>query len=196
MWSESRFDRSRAALPWAATVLTAALLLGGTGIAWAEDSAAGAEPGHWQAHDVEFRYMGFTSVYSCDGLQTKLQALLRRLGARPGFKVTSWDCARGYGTPDRFVRATLHFDTLQPMPPSAAPASTAADPLTGGRWRKVELSPQRPYELDRGDCELIEQFRDRILPLFATRAVQNSVTCVPYQESSGGYSLQADVFAP
>ena len=64
-----------------------------------------------------------------------------------------------------------------------------------GAWRHVELAPQHPFELQAGDCELIEQFRDTLLPMFATRNLKQQISCVPHQQS-GSYSLSFDVFAP
>ncbi len=77
-------------------------------------AAPGAQPGAWQDHELEFQFVGFTTTYSCDGLESKLRLLLTRLGARPGFTVWAYGCARGGGIPDRFARARLKFATLQP----------------------------------------------------------------------------------
>jgi len=170
-------------------------------IATAASAAAMAEPqstapGSWQPHELEFQFVGFTTTYSCDGLEAKLRLLLGQLGARPGFSVQTYGCARGPGMPDKFARARLQFSTLQPAAGAEAGTSTAAaaqTPVTGA-WKNVTLAPQRPYALASGDCELIEQFRDRVLPLFATRAVQNQISCVPH-EVPAGYSLGMEVFA-
>lgn len=187
-----------------AAVGLAALLLAGTAAgepAATADTGAGAGadsgPGVWQDHQIELAYLGFTSRYSCDGLQSKLQLLLRQLGARADAKVTAFGCDRGFGTPSRFPRATMKFATLQPVDggngtPAAAPGSSAA-PVTGV-WRAVQLAPHRPFDLEDGDCELMEQFRDKVLPLFATRNQQLNLTCVPHQDN-GPFSLQMQVFA-
>jgi hypothetical protein len=158
--------------------------------------APDTSPGLWRSQQLEFEYVGFTSTYSCDGLQNKLEVLLRRLGAGADAKVSTSGCMRGEGVPSKFVHATLHFATLQPAEASTnAALVTDANAPPVGAWRQVVLAPHEPRELDAGDCELIEQFRDRILPLFATRGPHNRVQCVPFQESAG-YSLQLDVFAP
>jgi hypothetical protein len=164
------------------------------------DTAANGEPGIWQEHEVDLAYMGFTSTYSCDGLQSKLELLLRRLGARADAKVTTSGCARGFGTPSRFAAAKLKFATLAPAASDAsastsASASASASAPVLGVWRQVQLAPRRPYELDDGDCELIEQFRDKVLPLFLTREVKQQITCVPHQDTGGPFSLQLQVFA-
>ena len=165
-----------------------------------------SQPGRWQEHDYQFNYMGFTATYSCDGLADKLQLLLRLSGARPQAKVIP-SCARGYGVPDPLAQAQLKFATLQPAPSDTGGAGGegAGGGVAGGSvdgasvdgvWRHLELSPHHPFDLRLGDCELVEQFRDRLLPLFATRNLQNQITCVPHQDSGSNFSLSFDVFAP
>jgi len=181
-----------------AVATLAGWLLAGTALAEPEatpGTGSSAEPGVWQEHQVELAYMGFTSHYSCDGLQSKLQLLLRQLGARADAKVSAFGCDRGFGTPSRFPRATMKFATLQPA--DAGNGAAAASPATtvAGVWRAVQLAPHRPFSLEDGDCELMEQFRDQVLPLFATRDQQLKLTCVPH-EDIGPFSLQMQVFAP
>ena len=185
-------------------LLLAAAMLAGISLAHAEDQPrAEGEPGTWQNHETELDYVGFTTTYSCDGLQTKLELLLRQLGARQDAKVNAFGCDRGFGAPSRFARATLKFATLQPDTATATATATAiatavagASPAVPGSWRQVELAPHRPFGLEDGDCELMEQFRDKVLPLFATRALQNRTQCVPHQDTGGPFSLQLQVFAP
>lgn len=177
-------------------------LVAGTALAEPEaapGTGSSAEPGIWQDHQIELAYIGFTSHYSCDGLQSKLELLLRQLGARADAKVSAFGCDRGFGTPSRFPRATMKFATLQPanaesVAAAVTPAATPVATPVAGVWRSVQLAPHRPYTLDDGDCELMEQFRDKVLPLFATRDQQLKLTCVPHQDI-GPFSLQMQVFA-
>jgi len=163
----------------------------------AADAATGTLPGTWRSHEIEFEYVGFTSTYSCDGLQEKLELLLRRLGARPDAVVRTSGCFFGVGSPSKFVHASLKFASLQPADATAGPAlSTDATSSPTGSWNHIVLAPHQPHDLDAGDCELIEQFRDLILPLFATRSPRVHLQCVPHQESAGGFGLEFDVFAP
>jgi hypothetical protein len=152
------------------------------------------EPGEWQSHSYDFHFMGFTSTYSCDGLADKLKLLLRLAGARADAKVDPL-CARGYGEPDKLAQAKVTFSTLQPVVASSSAAASSPPPSVAGLWRQVEFAPQHPFELQTGDCELIEQFRDKLLPMFATRNVAHQITCVPHQDSGSNFSLRFDVFA-
>ena len=149
------------------------------------------EPGVWVKHDTSFQFMGFTSTYSCDGLADKLRILLIAAGARADAKTTPDACSSGYGRPDKFARARLIFYSLAPAA-NAANAGNDGTPVDGA-WRSVVLADRSPRDLRLGDCELVEQFRDKVLPLFATRNVENAMTCIPNQLSGSLISLKFDV---
>jgi hypothetical protein len=161
-------------IPWAASV--------------ADDTPA---KGVWQKHEYRFSFFGFTTTYSCDGLADKLKLLLVAAGARMDAKSQPAACTNGFGRPDRFASAYLTFYTL-----AAAGADQVNDPGTvNGNWRVVKFLPRTPSQLGLGDCELIEQFRDRLLPMFSTRNIDNRTSCIPHQLSGSDYSLTFDSFA-
>lgn len=151
-----------------------------------------AEQAVWQKHQYSFAFLGFTSTYSCDGLADKLKILLLAAGARSDVKSQAGACASGFGRPDKFARADLTFYTLAP----AANAKPEDGAPVSGTWRPVALAYQKPRELGRGDCELVEQFRSNVLPMFTTRDVANHTTCIPYQESGSVIDLRFDALGP
>jgi hypothetical protein len=155
----------------------------------ADSVTASAESGAWAPHKYTFNFMGFTTTYSCEGLEDKLRLLLKMSGAGPDVHDVHVvaPCDGRLGHPDKLAFAYLTFSSLQP-----GAAGTAA----AGEWRHVTLAPRHPYQFDYGDCELIEQFRDNVLPMFTTRNVTNNVTCVPHQDAGSNYYLSFDVFAP
>jgi hypothetical protein len=159
----------------------------------ADDTAASmGTPGTWQSHKYSFQFMGFTSTYSCDGLADKLKTLLLAAGARGDAKSRPGACASGFGRPDKFARADLTFSTLSPAPGDAA---SDAKPVNGV-WRTVTFTSHSPRSLRIGDCEVVEQFRSQVLPMFTTRNVVENTTCVPHQESGSTINLTFEVFAP
>ena len=164
-----------------------ALLIPRTSLA---DEPSARERGVWQKHEYSFAYMGFTSTYSCDGLADKIRLLLITAGARPDAKSQPGACASGFGRPDKFARAELTFYTLAP---SGADASSGSKPVDG-IWRPVSLTDRSPRELSTGDCELIEQFRNNVLPMFTTRNVDDHTTCIPYQNSGSIIGLRFESF--
>jgi hypothetical protein len=154
------------------------------------DTAATPGGGTWQSHKYTFQFLGFTSTYSCDGLADKLKVVLLAAGARRDVKAVPGACASGFGRPDKFARADLTFYTLAPADPNAAAGGGVP-----GAWRSVTFTARQPRELGPGDCELMEQFRQQVLPLFNTRDVVSNTTCVPHQESGSNIDLRFEAFA-
>ena len=154
------------------------------------DEPSARERGVWQKHEYSFVFLGFTSTYSCDGLADKLQVLLTAAGARHDSKSQAGACANGFGRPDKFARADLTFYTLAPGGTDTPPGTKPVD----GVWRPVSIADRSPRELLTGDCELVEQFRDNVLPMFTTRAVEDHTTCVPHQDSGSVIALRFESF--
>jgi hypothetical protein len=160
-------------------------------LSFADAPPAAPDRGVWQKHQYSFVFMGFTSTYSCDGLADKIKVLLTAAGARRDSKSRPGACASGFGRPDKFARAELTFYTLAPSSDATAADGKPVD----GTWRSVSFSARKPRELGVGDCELVEQFRSNVLPMFTTRNVVDRTTCVPHQESGSAINLQFESFA-
>ncbi len=144
---------------------------------------------YWQKHEIEFTYMGFTTSYSCDGLRDKMKLLLRASGARPDFRVTTRGCTVPSGRVERFPRVRLVFHTPSLPGPEAR---DVGEPVLA-RWRAVSLTRKQPRDLELGDCELVEQFRDRVLPAFTTRGLVSDIHCIPHQLSGTNFRLSFEV---
>ncbi len=145
----------------------------------------------WTAKKLQFTYMGFTSRYSCDGLRDKVKRVLLDLGARASdLKLTYTGCSSGYGRPSPFPGVAITAHVLEPVGDPGAPADAKPVPA---HWKNIVIAPRGDPLAAAGDCELIEQLKQRILPLFTTRNVQYSSTCVPNQLTVGGTKLSADV---
>jgi hypothetical protein len=154
------------------------------------DEPPARERGVWQKHEYSFVFMGFTSTYSCDGLADKLKLLLTAAGARSDSKSQAGACANGFGRPDKFARADLTFYTLAPGGTDTPPGTKQVD----GVWRAVSIADRSPRELGTGDCELVEQFRSNVLPMFTTRNADDHTTCVPHQNSGSVIALRFESF--
>jgi hypothetical protein len=154
---------------------------------------AAAVDGTWQRHDTVFTYTGQTSHYSCDALENKMRTLLRLAGARPGYRVVG-ACAERSRFGPQITTVRLSFAALAPAGGAGAGAN-AGTAAARGEWRAVDWRPRAPRELEAGDCELVAQFAQQILPLFTTRAVENRVVCVPHAVSLSGIELRFSVLA-
>jgi len=174
---------------------TAVLALWLCGPAAADASEGGTQPGGyavWTPKQLRFTYQGFTSRYSCDGLRDKVKALLLKLGARKDLQVTETSCSGDPGRPNPFPGVTVKMHVLEPA--NGREYDPAAPPVPA-HWRMIDVTrwdARNPLDA-AGDCELIEQVKSRILPLFTTRNVDYTSNCIPFQLSVGGTRLKAEV---
>jgi hypothetical protein len=186
----TRRNGQHAAITGAALLLSMPLWAAG---AQGKPDAENAVSGVWTSQELRFLYQGFTSHYSCDGLEAKVRKVLLQLGSRKDLTVRPFGCSSPFGVPDPFPAVTIKMNVLRP----AGAAGTAADaPAVPAHWQPVEVRLDRDPVWQAGDCELLEQIKQRILPLFTTRNVRYRTNCVPFQLSPGGTQLSAEVLVP
>ncbi len=153
----------------------------------------------WRSHSYVLTYSGFTSIYSCDGLEWKLKLLLKTAGARDDLSVRA-TCSGPTSGPSRFVTARLQFATLAlpdspPVPGEAPDAKRPAPVPAVGLWREVKFAQRSPRNLEGGDCELVEQFDRELLKYFTVRNRQEHMACIPHQSNLNGIALSFAVLA-
>jgi hypothetical protein len=161
---------------------------------WTDAAESGAAPADgqvavWTPKELTFVFMGFTAHYSCDGLRDKIRHVLGELGARSDFKVDFYGCSSPYGTPDPFPGVRIRMQVLQPA------ASDKSAEAVGAHWQRKNLRLDKDPVWEASDCELLEQIRQKILPLFATRNVDFASNCVPHQAYLGT-RLAAELLFP
>jgi hypothetical protein len=164
-----------------------ALLLSSTAYAAASDDNQSAV---WAPKEFKFVYQGFTTKYSCDGLRDKVRTVLLDLGARKDMQVNSLGCVGRSGAPDPFPGVFVKMNVLVPAGTGTA---SAGEPPVASHWQPVKLRLDRSPLAEAGECELVEQVKQNILPLFTTRNVDFKSLCVPHQLSPGGTHLSAEV---
>jgi hypothetical protein len=153
-------------------------------------ASAPKEMAVWTPKEVQFTYMGFTTHYSCDGLKDDIREMLLQLGARKSdLKVYEQPCSGSPDRPNPFPGVRIKMSVLTPAPST----ETDLTQMVQAQWKTVKL-PYRETGINAaGQCELLEQFKQKILPLFTTRNVDLVASCVPHQLSPLGTKLQADV---
>lgn len=142
----------------------------------------------WNTQEVTLTYWGFTTHYSCEGLRDKLEHALLSLGARHDLTVTPYGCF-GVREPESLPSVQIRVATLK----AALPTATAGGDTVEATWKTVSLTGISG--LDSGDCELLDQIRREILPLFITRNLAARTDCIPHQESPGA-ALTVDILVP
>lgn len=163
----------------------------------------------WKPQEITFYFQSFTTFYSCEGLETKLERILRTLGAEQAkVQVRSADCSARVVTMPRVVATVL-------APVEATPEAIAERDKDKGRrelvarlnrkqqefealneqfpanWKRVSLS-RGSLNLEPGDCELIDEVRRKVLPQLAVRIVNDDISCSPGQLSLGQPQLEVE----
>ena len=139
----------------------------------------------WVKKEVNFRYVGFTTKYSCDGLRDRMRSILLQLGARDDLRMTGYGCV-GAESPETTPGVRIVMHVLQP-------GSAAAGETASAHWKSVDLLADRDLLDAARDCELIAQLDRDVLPLFAARHIDYSATCSVHTPLIGGTRLKADV---
>lgn len=163
--------------------------------AWAAGADHAAPPGDaqsavWTPKQLHFLFQGFTAHYSCDGLEDKVRRVVKELGARADFEVHSAGCTSPFGRPDPFPAVNIKMSVLQP-----SVADAPAKDLVAAHWKRVDLHLDRDPVWEASDCELLEQIKQTILPLFATRDIKFTSNCIPHQAQLGT-SLSLELLVP
>jgi hypothetical protein len=100
-------------------------------------------------------------------------------------------CTAFLGQPEPFPAVSGTFDVLQPLPSQQAQSSSG--PIVAAQWRTVRVRLSDSTLGSAGQCELLEQVKEKILPLFDTRNVRFQSNCVPHQLMLPGAALQVEV---
>jgi hypothetical protein len=178
------------AISISALSISALLTAAGTVVMAAEPAPTNAPvvKAIWQHHTVGFNYYGITALYTCDGLETNIRALLLYLGARKDAKAIARGCPGGPDVPSRNAILETDFYTLTP--------SDDARDTVSANWLPVEVSPTRPSFMGRGDCELIDEMKQLILKNFSLRNVSYRADCTPHEVNIDDFTIRAEVLKP
>ena len=151
----------------------------------------------WKPQDLTFHFQSFTTFYSCDSLEAKLEQILRQIGAEAIVRVRSADCGRG---PVRLPRADIQLISPVAATPEALAELKGSESereliarIRGNRAEAAQMAEQCPAQWQRvsvgrgrdapsiepGDCELLEQVRRKIIPKLAVRVIESDAPCPP-----------------
>ena len=127
----------------------------------------------WEAQQVRFRYLGINTVYACDGIQSKIKALLLAIGARDDVRIEA-KCLVASSDLQRNIKVLLAFAV-----PVVADSAGLADETFLAEWREVRVTARTSRELDVGDCELVEQLKKKVLPRLGISTSNSKLHCSP-----------------
>jgi hypothetical protein len=180
---------------WAAVAVLSGVLLPSVGPRCAAANAADSPPGElvtgaWQHHKLTFNYFGFTSLYTCDGLEDHVRQILVHLGARKDLTVTATGCPGPSSTPSPSAWVNTDFYSLAPATDAGGTDTVKA------RWALLEVTPQRPSFMGDGDCELVQQMKDLITKNFTLRDLRYRADCYPHEVTLNSFAIKAQALRP
>lgn len=155
----------------------------------------------WKQQEVPFYFQSFTTFYSCSSLETKIKRILVALGVDPEMKLRTRGClSRDQIARMPYVEISL-MSPVEATPEALAEldktrstrelaarvrgeskqAEEAAAPFPA-QWKEVALARAKLY-LDPGDCELVYQLKEKVLPKLGVIVVGDDVKCALNQSS-------------
>jgi hypothetical protein len=147
----------------------------------------------WKAQQVNFEYRGYSTTYSCQVLEHKLEMILRSVGAREDVQLRDYACNEQIGiarfqvllhspvvaTPEN-IRDITTYDAKDELI-ARVNGKELATPENVQRftavWKTVSFTRDRRMRLERGDCELVQQVRQQILPRMSVHIIKDNVRC-------------------
>jgi hypothetical protein len=179
---------------WWRSLARAAVVLLAAGLANAQSPADGSTvEAIWKPQRMNFVYRGYSTLYTCGGLQDKLEKILTTVGARGGIELRAISCD------DAIADARFQIVLTSPVEATAEnveqlttydshdalvarvrgePLQSAEDlPRFPAVWKTISFSRSREMRLAPGDCELVLQLRRHILPRMAVHVVDDQVRC-------------------
>lgn len=162
----------------------------------------------WKHQEISFYYQSFTTFYSCNGLEGKVERIMRALGVHARVRVSSAECPSSVprlprvvmrvvapveATPEALAERDKNKSVRELVERVRGKSNHPLDSLEQfpAQWRRVSLSRGR-LNLEPGDCELIEELKKKVLPKLAVRIVDDDVRCTPNQLTLGQPRLEVD----
>jgi hypothetical protein len=173
-------------------------------------------PAIWIEKELSFTYFGITSYYSCDSLRDKLKWILEQLGAMEGYTVRMRSCFNSSG-PERSPRIMIQAAIPQRVTPELLAELSKDQPERdliarvrgersvignteaqfAARTRRVTFDDQNlRSRIEAGDCELMEQLRDKLFVPLGVNVVEDRISCAPNQVSRGSIKIELEVLEP
>jgi hypothetical protein len=173
------------------TVLLAVLLTVSTmtGIAKAGTADAQAHVAAvWQPQIVKFEYRAGNTLYTCRSLQRKIERILLQVGARERARFRRFYCGElshmvsaeiAVMTPleatDENLRRLTDYDSqeilIARVQGQRLPGATDLQVFPAA-WKRMTLPGMR---FGHGDCDLLQQLRQQVLPKLAVRIVSSNL---------------------
>jgi hypothetical protein len=147
----------------------------------------------WKPQRINFVYRGYSTLYTCNGLQDKLEKILTTVGARGGIELRAYACDDASSVARFEIALTSPVEATQENIEELTSydardelvARVRGERLAGAEdvqrfpavWKTISFARSRELRLAPGDCELVQQLRQHILPRMSVQIVSDRVRC-------------------
>lgn len=161
----------------------------------------------WKPQEIGFHYQSFTTFYSCDALENRVEQILKAVGADRDLNV------RSNGCPNGGIARLPYVQIRVSSPVEATPEALAEIEKTRStrelaarvrgehgpdiaeqfpaHWKHVNFDRGR-LRLEPGDCELMDQLVRYVFPKLAVKVTKNQLGCSPNQPAFSQPRLEVD----
>ena len=141
-------------------------------------------PALWARHALIVDLDDLPKTYTCDELWYRFRALLLDLGARAdSLNIMPYHCTTR--SPSVEVQFAL---------PEVLPSARAGVADFEARAQTVSISTGHRSPFDAGDCELMRQIRDVLLPELPVQVVRFQASCSSDHPAQGRFNLELRAF--
>lgn len=147
----------------------------------------------WESQQIRFRYQAFTTFYTCDSLEDKLEDLLHAIGAREDARVEV-KCFGSFNQTQRYADVLLAFAI--PVYADVGPDSGASEEVFSASMQEIIINRRRPRDLEPGDCELVDDFRRQVVDKLGIQVLNNNVRCYPGRVSAFPPTMKLRLLQP
>jgi hypothetical protein len=148
----------------------------------------------WKPQRVVFVYNGQTTIYTCKGLERKLETVLRALGAHESVEFERSECVQGQGArlyvafkspieaTEANVRDLTTYSTEEQLAARLnGTVLPSAEDLVRfpAVWSEVSFARDRRMRMSAGDCELVESIRRQLVPRMSAQVTRDRLFCTP-----------------
>jgi hypothetical protein len=196
-------------------LLAGAALLAGATAGHAQSAASAAPVQAVRKEQVlSFNFQSFTTFYSCSSLESKVKRILEAVGAGPEIKLRTRGCLNPHeiasmphveiklvslveATPEVLAELDKNRTRRELIARARGDMRLVAieEEQLPAQWKDVSLSRPKLF-LDAGDCELVEQMRDKVFPKLAIKIVEDEIRCSRQRASLGQPKLVVQALFP
>lgn len=160
----------------------------------------------WKRQEINFFYQSFTTFYTCDGIEDRVETILRAVGAKDVKAIASGCFSNGparsphvrlvaktpiEATPEALAELEKDKSTRELKARVRGEHPEEATAQFPAAWKPVNLSVGE-FGIESGECELIEELSRKVFPKLAIRVVKNDISCMPHQKNFSQPRLQVD----